>query len=89
MLKQILFCDAIPSYLKMSYGNMSYAILISLLRYCGDVVIQPRTMVRISSLESNFVALKAIMLLCPEVNFTNILRAGFVPISLCQRIIKP
>ncbi len=42
MLKQFLICDAIPSYLKMSYVKMSYAILISLLRYCGDAVIQPR-----------------------------------------------
>ncbi len=41
MLKQCLFCDAIPSYIKMSYVQMNYAILISLLRYCGDAIIQP------------------------------------------------
>jgi len=40
-LKQFLFCDDIPSYLKMSYVKMSYTIMISLLRNCGDAVIQP------------------------------------------------
>ena len=33
--------DTIPSYVKMSFAILGYAILISLLRYCGDVVIQP------------------------------------------------
>ena len=42
MLFRILARDTIPSYVKMSYAILGYVILISLLRYCGDVVIQPR-----------------------------------------------
>jgi len=41
MLKQCLYCDAIPSYIKMSYVQMNYAIWNSLLRYSGDAIIQP------------------------------------------------
>jgi len=40
-LKQFLFCDAIPSYLKMSYVKMSYTIMLSLLRNCGDAGLFP------------------------------------------------
>jgi len=41
MLKWFWLCDAIPCYVKMSYAILCYVILISLLRQCGDIVIQP------------------------------------------------